>query len=162
MSSGKQPGGKNGPATVGHIANLERRLLTSENFCRSMAIGKQSGDKNGTAGHVANLECRLLTSENFCRSMSNGKQPGGKNGPATAGHIANLERRLLTSEAAERRVHTELMKACERAETAERSAAQSRQLEEQMQVLALASISFHPILYSLLASISLSVKTHSL
>ena len=129
MSSGKQPGGKNGPATVGHIANLERRLLTSENFCRSMAIGKQSG---------------------------------GKNMPATAGHIANLERRLLTSEAAERRVHTELMKACERAETAERSAAQSRQLEEQMQVLALASISFHPILYSLLASISLSVKTHSL
>ena len=75
--------------------------------------------------------------------MSNGKQPGGKNAPATAGHIANLERRLLTSEAAERRVHTELMKACERAEAAERSAAQSRQLEVQMQVLAVASISFH-------------------
>ena len=74
MSSGKQPGGKNGPATAGHIANLERRLLTSENFCRSMAIGKQSGGKNGTAGHVANLECRLLTSENFCRSMAIGKQ----------------------------------------------------------------------------------------
>ena len=77
------------------------------------------------------------------RSMSSVKQPGGKNGPATAGHIANLERRLLTSEAAERRVHTELMKACERAEAAERSAAQSRKLEEQMQVLALASTSVH-------------------
>ena len=75
--------------------------------------------------------------------MSIGRQPGGKNGPATAGHIANLERRLLTSEAAERQVHTELMKACERAEAAERSAAESKQLEEQMQVLALASTSVH-------------------
>ncbi len=75
--------------------------------------------------------------------MSSGKQPGGKNVTATAGHIANLERRLLTSEAAERRVHIELMKACERAEAAERSAAQSRQLEEQMQVLALASFLIH-------------------
>lgn len=71
--------------------------------------------------------------DELLRSMSNGKQSGGKNGPATAGHVANLQRRLVTSEAAERRVHTELMKACERAEAAERSAAQSRQLEEQMQ-----------------------------
>ncbi len=112
-----------------------------------MSSGKQPAGKNetATAGHIANLECRLLTSETFCRSMSNGKQPGGKNAPATAGHIANLERRLLTSEAAERRVHTELMKACERAEAAERSAAQSRQLEVQMQVLAVASILFHSI-----------------
>ncbi len=77
------------------------------------------------------------------RSMSSGKQPGGRNGTATAGRIASLERRLLTSEAAERRVHTELLKACERAEAAERSAAQSKQLEEQMQVLALASTSVH-------------------
>jgi len=74
--------------------------------------------------------------------MSSGKQPGGRNG-TPAGRIASLERRLLTSEAAERRVHTELLKACERAEAAERSAAQSKQLEEQMQVLALASTSVH-------------------
>ena len=106
-----------------------------------MSIGKQPGGKSVTAaaGHIANLERRLLTSESFCRSMSNGKKPAGKNAPATAGHIANLERRLLTSEAAERRVHTELMRSCERAEAAERSAVQSRQQEQQMQVLALAS-----------------------
>ncbi|DBB05055.1 TPA: TATA element modulatory factor 1, variant 2 [Trebouxia sp. C0006] len=113
--------------------------------CQSSASSQMPNDSSSAFGAEVAGHSKQEGDEwdELLRSMSNGKQPGGKNAPATAGHIANLERRLLTSEAAERRVHTELMKACERAEAAERSAAQSRQLEVQMQVLAVASISFH-------------------
>ena len=68
--------------------------------------------------------------------MSNGKHTVGKNGTAAAARIANLERRLLNSEAAEQRVHSELLKACEGAEAAERNAARIRQLQEPLQVTA--------------------------
>ena len=47
---------------------------------------------------------------------------------------ALLERRPLSSEAAEQQAHSELMKACEATELAECNAAQTRQLQEQMQV----------------------------
>ena len=68
--------------------------------------------------------------------MSKGTPSAGKNGTAEAARIAKLERRLLSSEAAEQRVHTELLKACERAEAAECDAARARQLQEHMQVAA--------------------------
>ena len=73
--------------------------------------------------------------------MSSGKPTVGKNGTAEAARIANLERRLLNSEAAEQRVHTELLKACEGAEAAERDAAKTQKLQEQMQVITSKSLS---------------------
>lgn len=68
--------------------------------------------------------------------MPGGKHAAGKNGTAAAMRIAHLERRLLSSEAAEQHVHSELLKACERAEAAERDAARSRHIQEEMQVVA--------------------------
>lgn len=67
--------------------------------------------------------------------MSNNKHTIGKNGTAEAARIANLERQLLISETAEQRVHFELLKACEGAEAAERNAARTRQLQEQLLVI---------------------------
>ena len=66
--------------------------------------------------------------------MSSDRHFQGKNSAAEAAAIANLERRLRSSEAAEQRVQTELLKACERAEAAERDAAKTRQLQEHIQV----------------------------
>lgn len=65
--------------------------------------------------------------------MSRGRHPKGKNGASEAARIANLQRRLRSSEAAEQRVHTELLKACERAEAAEQDAAKPQQLQEYIQ-----------------------------
>ena len=67
--------------------------------------------------------------------MSSGKHTVRKNGTAEAARIVNLERRLLNSEAAEQRVHYELLKACEKAEAAERDAARTRQVQQQLQVI---------------------------
>ena len=67
--------------------------------------------------------------------MSTGKHTVGKNGTAEAARIANLERRLLNSEAAEQRVQTELLKACEGAEAAQHEAAKTWKLQEEMQVI---------------------------
>ncbi len=69
--------------------------------------------------------------------MSHGKHTAGKkNGTAEVARIGHLERRLLTSEAAEQRMHIELLKAHERAEDAEREAAQAEKLHSHLQVLA--------------------------
>ncbi|DBA80110.1 TPA: TATA element modulatory factor 1, variant 2 [Trebouxia sp. C0005] len=150
------------PSVLNGVRGLLQRLHGSQTVQTQLPISTPSlviGQRQGGAETPKSVDCQSSASshmpdasssafaaevagsskqegdewDELLRSMSLGKRPGGKNRPATAGHIANLERRLLTSEAAERRVHTELMKACERAEAAERSAAQSRQLEEQMQ-----------------------------
>ncbi|DBA77123.1 hypothetical protein WJX77_012006 [Trebouxia sp. C0004] len=148
------------PSVLNGVKGLLQRLNGSQNMqtllpvsTPSLVIGQQQGD----AETPKSVDCQSSASshmlddsssaaevagpskqggdewDELLSSVSNSKHSGGKNGTATAGRIANLERRVLTSEAAERRCHTELLKACERADTAERNAAQFRQLEEQMQ-----------------------------
>ena len=68
-----------------------------------------------------------------CRS--GGKHTTGQAGAAEATRMVALERRLVRAQAAEQRVHNELMKAYEKVEAVERDAAQTRDLQTQMQVL---------------------------